>query len=745
MNRMKMLTAALAIVACCAMVPLASAAPTVHFIGAGSSALYQGMAVATVNDVASSALGIHHYTLKNNLKQCTSGAVCSYLHDPRLGTIPNETTQLWIVWTCPTTGCTGSNAVDVWAYGQVDSTVGNRTFLARATGCVSPCNVSGTSFVVDTAVQAPLAGSAYGDVVSPFLFQFGDNNTTSGKCPVPPAAHNNTCDASSVPADVWAAVSGSLGQPLTGAFTDIRPEDAKYATKRANKPLDSTTWNGLGYCTAGTCNQGASIVSGVDGSSAATPVNFGLPGAADPITGVTVPSTITVLPIGESPIVFITNRSNTKGLGAVTSSGAPYYSNLLSYAPAGGVPTVFGIGKLFKSKDCEGNNAAFGTTGANPLPPNGTLMNISLVAVPGKGGAGTADYKFTVVSGPGPQVGDTVSIVFFANNGNNGTYTITAINPGGTINKFEVSNPTAVAQSASAQALTNDFPVHVVIREPLSGTMNTAEFGAFRIYGSSQGSMTNHTVPTNSQEQQVIVNNGVGDNPLRNGTTNGTGKPCIASFLTGANGTQATGDKIRAIGTGQEVTQVQAKPDSIGYAFFSFGNVSGISNSANFGYLTVDGVDPLFANYSGGDTGQPGNGKLPFCDATGATSPSCLNFGVWGSKANLFPHLKDGSYRVWSLLRALCDTANTHCLSSSDSQGLQAIITAAQNDIDNGSGVPDFLPFADITQTRSHFQSGANFGAPTGPAGSNSPEAGGDVGGCLIPDVVGSGVTECHQ
>src|SRR5215469_13569342 len=252
MNRMKMLTAALAIVACCAMVPLASAAPTVHFIGAGSSALYQGMAVATVNDVASSALGIHHYTLKNNLKQCTSGAVCSYLHDPRLGTIPNETTQLWIVWTCPTTGCTGSNAVDVWAYGQVDSTVGNRTFLARATGCANPCNVSATTFVVDSAVEGGVAGATVhaADVVSPFLMQFGDNNTTSGNCPAPPAAHSNTCDAATVPADVWTAVSGASGQPLTGAFTDIRPEDAKYATKRANKPLDTTTYNGLGYCTA---------------------------------------------------------------------------------------------------------------------------------------------------------------------------------------------------------------------------------------------------------------------------------------------------------------------------------------------------------------------------------------------------------------------------------------------------------------------------------------------------------------
>jgi hypothetical protein len=743
MTRLNLFFAGLALTAIVAVTPAANAAPTVHFIGAGSSAVYQGMGVATVNDIAPTTLGIHHYTLKNNTKTCTGGAVCSYLHDPRLAGIPNETTQLWIVWTCPTTGCTGSNAVDVWAYGQVDSTVGNRTFLARAAGCASPCNVSSTTFVVDPAVEGSGGTVVPGDVISPFLFQYGDTNTTSGHCPTV-APHNNTCDAPSVPADVWQAVSGSLGQPLTGAFTDIRPEDAKYATKRINKPLDSTTWDGLGYCTSGACNLGAQIISGVDGTSAATPVNFGLPGAADPITGTVVPTTITVLPIGESPIVFVTNRSNTKGLGAVTSTGAPYYSNLVSYAPQGGIPTVFGIGKLFKSKDCEGNNAAFGVGGANALPPNGTLMNISLVSVPGKGGAGTADYKYTVVSGPGPQVNDTVSIVFFPNNGNNGTYTITAINPGGTVNKFEVANSTAVAQTASASALTNDFPVHVVIREPLSGTYNTMEFGSARIYGSSQGSLTNSTVPTNSQEGNVIVNNGVGDNPLWGGSP-GTGKPCIASYLTGANGTLTTGDKVRSVGSGQEVAQVHAVADSIGYTFFSFGNVSSLATSTSYGYLTVDGVDPLFTNYSGGDTGQPGNGELPFCDATGATTPSCLGFGVWGSKANLFPHLKDGTYRVWSLLRALCDTANAHCLTTSDPLGLQALIAAAQNDIDNGTGVPDFLPFDDITETRAHFQSGANFGAPTGPLPSDTPEAGGDVGGCLIPTVVSAGTVNCHQ
>jgi len=740
MTKMKFLFAVLALTASVALVPAANAAPVVHFIGSGSSALYQASVVAVVNDVADQTLGIHHYTLKNNQKICTNGAVCSYLHDPRNAQIPNETTQLWIVWTCPTTGCTGNNATDVWAYGQVDSTVGVRTFLARATGCAAPCNTSATTFVVDPAVTSTVAGQ---DVVTPFLFQFGDH-TGSANCPGS-GAHTNTCDAALVPADVWQAVSGNLGQAITAGLTDIRAEDAKYATKRANKPLDTTTWNGLGYCTSGACNVGASIVSGVDGSTAATPVNFGLPGAADPLTGTVVPSTITTIPIGEAPILFLANRQDTQGLGAPDGAGGFYYSNLLSAAPATGVPTVFGIGKIFKSKDCEGNNAAFGTTGANVLPPGGTLMTISKVVVPGVFGAGTADYKFTITSGPLPTAGQRISFVFLSG-GNNGTFTIGAVNGMGTVNKISVTNATAVNQAtASGQALTNDFPVHLVIREPLSGTMNTAEYNAFRIYGGPQGSFTSGTrVPTNSQEQQVIVNNGIGDNPLKGAAIN-TGKPCIASFLTGANGTMGTGDKIRAVGTGQLVSYVKATQNSLGYAFFSFGNVASIATSTAYGYLTVDGVDPLFNSYSGGTTGQPGNGKLPFCDATGATSPSCLGFGVWGNIASIFPNLRDGSYRVWSLLRGLCDTANTHCLAASDPKGLQGIINAAQADIVNGTGVPDFLPFTQANQTRAHFQSGANFGAATGPLGNDSPEAGGDVGGCIIPAVVSAGTVDCHQ
>jgi hypothetical protein len=187
-------------------------------------------------------------------------------------------------------------------------------------------------------------------------------------------------------------------------------------------------------------------------------------------------------------------------------------------------------------------------------------------------------------------------------------------------------------------------------------------------------------------------------------------------------------------------------------------SASGTTTPYLYGYLQLDGVDPLFQHYNGDgtDPGQPNGGavsgtpingapgQLPACDftATSTTIPACHVNAIWQA-GDSFPHLRDGTYRAWSLLRGLCDTADPHCLTADDSKGLQALISAAQNDIINNTAVPDFLPFSQITKIRSHFQAGANTGQATGPAGDNSPEAGGDVGGCILN--LGDSETGCRQ
>ena len=119
--------------------------------------------------------------------------------------------------------------------------------------------------------------------------------------------------------------------------------------------------------------------------------------------------------------------------------------------------------------------------------------------------------------------------------------------------------------------------IDVYNREPLSGTFNTVEMSTFWYprSGVSGGEVVH---PGTSQEHNVK-----GTNPM-------AGLPC-----------KAGGARWRAIGTGEEVKSVQNSNtnnghDGIGYTFFSYGNVSPIANSADYGYLTLNGVDPILRN-----------------------------------------------------------------------------------------------------------------------------------------------------
>jgi ABC-type phosphate transport system substrate-binding protein len=237
-------------------------------------------------------------------------------------------------------------------------------------------------------------------------------------------------------------------------------------------------------------------------------------------------------------------------------------------------------------------------------------------------------------------------------------------------------------------------PVHVVFREPLSGTMNTTEFTTFRI----------KALPNNSQE--------VGVNPA-------TANPVAALPCT-----KGGGDRTRAIGTGNLIGFVKATTDSIGYAFFSYGNVSSIAASPNYGYLTLNGVDPI-------GTSTLANQQLPTCAGPCALAPNTS-----------FPNLRNGGYSAWSIYRVATDkaTGTQVCTGGTQTQATKnfcfasALIAAAQSTIN--SKVPDFVPFtpqADgdkgLLVFRSHFTQN---GAPhNGINNANHLEGGGDEGGCI--------------
>jgi hypothetical protein len=243
-------------------------------------------------------------------------------------------------------------------------------------------------------------------------------------------------------------------------------------------------------------------------------------------------------------------------------------------------------------------------------------------------------------------------------------------------------------------------PISVYLREPLSGTMNTAEYNVFRYW----------TYGGASQETGV---NAV--NPLSTACTSG-------------------GSRYRAIGTSEEVKSVlnsnaNHSNDGIGYTFFSYGNVSSIANNSDYGYLTLDGVDPIFHVYGTTvDPGQPATaGVLPAAANLPASCSGafpCAEGKIWSGNLS-FPNLRNGSYRAWSILRIL---SNGTPLTAA-----KTLVSGSQTYVVNNT--PDFVPAVRIAATdpglallRSHYtQEGVSpvNVAPTG-------DKGGDVGGCIL-------------
>lgn len=243
--------------------------------------------------------------------------------------------------------------------------------------------------------------------------------------------------------------------------------------------------------------------------------------------------------------------------------------------------------------------------------------------------------------------------------------------------------------------------INAYLREPLSGTMNTTEYTVFR-YPDFSG---------NSQETGVAAMN-----PL-------------AALACGAGGS-----RYRGIGTGEVIKHVQNSQanfgvDGIAYSFFSFGNVNPISNSANYGYLMLNGVDPIFHQYGSTiDPGQPSiAGALPNASTLPAVCSSgfpCAEKQIWSGNLS-FPNVRNGSYRAWSILRLVSDgtaLANVKLL-------------VAKSNSFAATSVPDYVPATKVGTTdpglallRSHY---TRFGIkPVNIA--TTGDAGGDEGGCIL-------------
>jgi hypothetical protein len=268
--------------------------------------------------------------------------------------------------------------------------------------------------------------------------------------------------------------------------------------------------------------------------------------------------------------------------------------------------------------------------------------------------------------------------------------------------------------AAALKGISSNPPIFPILREPLSGTMTATEFNVFRTIE------TLKDIPTGASQETGIN--------LANACTLNSNCP-DPLYLPGPGGSI----RYRAIGTGAEISGVSNVggvkhiADSIGYAFFSFGNVNPIGGTTGVGrYLTLDGVDPFNATYGSYtfDSVTYAPGQLPLCSA-----PCILPGGT------SLPNVRNGSYGAWSIIRAVTDATGANLTNT------QALVTAAQNEVNNTTA--DFVPFVCANTTglctgepglhvfHSHF-------TPTGVAGAPHngntalAESGGDVHGAVF-------------
>ena len=221
--------------------------------------------------------------------------------------------------------------------------------------------------------------------------------------------------------------------------------------------------------------------------------------------------------------------------------------------------------------------------------------------------------------------------------------------------------------------------LNVVLREPLSGTYNTFEY-------QGPGTPYNATLSAQTSQEKGVNPANANNNPLNLACTAGSGV------------------RKRAIGTGEVVgTAILNNADSIAYAFYSYGNVSKIAANPSYGYLTVGGVDPLFASYT------TNNGELPKIGV--GTTPT-------------FPHIKDGTYPLWSDLRIVTNNV------AKNQTVAQSLANQIISDVNGGTQAADFLPFSSsLLLYRVHYNNGTYTNGTASNGLSGATENGGDVNG----------------
>lgn len=328
MLRMKAVFAASLVIAIAAIVPQAQAqTATAKAIIAGSTAIWQSMALAAYNNKGGTAAPggscistafvspCFHYTFKST---ATSGFQATDTRPTKKGgTAASDFNTIWIVWDSHTT--TAGQAPNYIAYIKVDSVVGDRCYYAQPR-----CNLNAIGGVFPPATTSQIA-------------VWPDNSADV----TPPTSLQNN----------FTAASGIL---VSAAATDVRAEDGAFAMCRANSiapsPLDAHM-KGLGYnannTTPGQCptsfgltNLGAPDITDTQGSTAHI-LAFNVTGS-DPYSNSKIVAGTTV-PAGAAPMVFIIHSlAAGSPLSGVTGVTDTQLQNLFANSAPGCDGTTLG-------------------------------------------------------------------------------------------------------------------------------------------------------------------------------------------------------------------------------------------------------------------------------------------------------------------------------------------------------------------------------------------------------------------
>lgn len=312
-------------------------------------------------------------------------------------------------------------------------------------------------------------------------------------------------------------------------------------------------------------------------------------------------------------------------------------------------------------------------------------------------------------------------------------------------------------------------PLHVVEREPFSGTYNTQEWQVTRSQRDGQGRwsqengnvgypQSNNNLGTACPSWVSSLPLSIAANPSHPPSGGGTlaqtcGNPLNIQSANYSSGTPQLGpyggfggNRTRAIGTGEMVAVVNSTnvTDTIGYAFYSLGTFGG---KTHLKYVTLDAADPLWPSYGGNPYGA---GVFPTC--TGK-----VNLGTFNCPSGqpTFDGVKNGSYTNWNVIRSAYYGSASTCASPFTTVSAACLIQAAQDQANPVNGnVRDYVPVVycnnsacgtpvqNLTYFRAHYSvsgvTGHNghVGPPFTPTCSAVPESGGDAAGGIFPIVL---------